>query len=150
MSEYITMVRRRPSHKRKGKSLEKQLKGTKAALKGLTFEIKVANWLADQDYKIKLRSKSKRLGEVDMIAERKVGILRKREVIFVECKNKKKITLKDFHRFVTKFERFLNREPDAFGLFIYRGELDKDVKDYYRKTLDPEIADLITLKKWRR
>lgn len=132
-------------------SSERRIKGYRSYVKGIEFERKVLNWLSDQGYNVrKLRQRSKRLGEIDIIAE-KLGFMgRKKEVLFVECKDKEKVSLKDFHRFVAKFTKFLEREPKAYGMFIYRGELEKDVKDYYENTLDPELYDLIEIKKWRR
>ena len=42
--------------------------------------------------------------------------------------------MRDFERFVTKFSKFLDRYPNAYGWLVYSGELD--VKDYYNNTLD--------------
>ncbi|MEM4466294.1 MAG: YraN family protein [Nitrososphaerota archaeon] len=129
---------------------ERRIKGYRSYVKGIEFERKIANWLSNQGYSIKkLRQRSKKFGEVDIIAI-KYGLFgRVKEVLFVECKDKDKVSLKDFHRFVRKFSKFLEREPKASGIFIYRGELEKDVKDYYENTLDVELHDLIKIKKWR-
>jgi hypothetical protein len=51
---------------------------------------------------------------------------------------------------VTKFSKFLDREPEASGLLVYSGELEPDVKDYYYSTLDPDLQERIELRKKTR
>jgi Holliday junction resolvase-like predicted endonuclease len=122
---------------------------------GLYYEVLVSNWLASEGYKVKIRQKSRRIGragrvgEADIIARKKKGLFGE-EVLFVECKDKKIVTLKDFQRFVTKFSKFLDREPEASGLLVYSGELEPDVKDYYYSTLDPDLQERIKLRKKTR
>jgi len=132
---------------KKTKSPERSRIGYKSFISGMEFERRVVNWLGEKGYVIRWRRRTKRLGEVDIIAE-KGRVFRK--VLFVECKRREKgkVTLRDFHKFVTKFEKFLRREPNAEGLFIYYGELEKDVRDYYNRSLDPDLAEVITIKKW--
>lgn len=132
------------------KNIERKIKGHKALERGLFFEDRVLNWLVNEGYVIKGKRRKGRFGEVDIIAEKEErGFLRTTyEVLFVECKHKQKITLKDFQHFVSKFENFLNREPYAYGLFAYRGELDKDIRRYYNQ-LREELRERIDFKKFK-
>jgi Holliday junction resolvase-like predicted endonuclease len=130
------------------RKIERKLKGHKAFERGILFEVKVGNWLSEKGYKTSFRKKSKRYGEVDIIATKRKHLLGK-EILFVECKDKEKITVKDFIRFVKKFESFLRKEPDAKGLFAYRGNLEEDAKIYYNSQLRDDLYEKITLKKWR-
>ncbi|MEM3419679.1 MAG: YraN family protein [Nitrososphaerota archaeon] len=130
------------------KEVERKIKGHKAFERGILFEVKVGNWLSEQDYKISHRKRG-RYGEVDIIATKRKHLFGK-EILFVECKDKEKITLKDFVHFVKKFEAFLRKEPNAKGLFVYRGELDKDAKAYYDSQLRDDLYERIEIKKWRK
>jgi diadenosine tetraphosphate (Ap4A) HIT family hydrolase len=82
------------------------------------------------------------VGEADIIARRKKFF--GEDILFVECKDKEVVTLKDFQRFVTKFSRFLDRYPKAYGWLVYSGELEPDVKDY-KKLLDELLVERIEL-----
>jgi Holliday junction resolvase-like predicted endonuclease len=123
--------------------------GAKTSPAGLYYEVLVSNWLESQGYHTRIRQKSRsigragRVGEADIIARRKK--LFGEKILFVECKDKKIVTLKDFQRFVTKFNKFLDREPKAYGWLVYSGELEPDVKDYYENTLDEYLYKRIKL-----
>jgi Holliday junction resolvase-like predicted endonuclease len=117
---------------------------------GLYYEVLVSNWLASKGYytRIRQRSRASRVGEVDIIARKKKFL--GEEILFVECKDKKIVTLRDFQKFVTKFSRFQRREAKVRGLLVYTGELEPDVKDYYNSTLDSDLKKNIELIKKTR
>jgi hypothetical protein len=109
---------------------------------GLFYEVLVGNWLATQGYKTRIRQRSRKLGEADIIATK--GTFRKK-FLFVECKDKMVVSLADFHKFVSKFSKFSNSKPKARGLLVYSGKLSADVKDYYNKTLDKGLRERVEL-----
>jgi len=108
---------------------------------GLYYEVLVSNWLESQGYKTRIRQRGK-LGEADIVGSK--GKLLKK-TLFVECKNKEVVSLLDFHRFVSKFKKFLDDKPKAKGLLVYSDELQSEVKDYYDNTLESELRDRVGL-----
>lgn len=116
----------------------------KASPPGLFYETLVSNWLESEGYRTRIRQRSKKLGEVDIVAQK--GTLRKK-ILFVECKDKETVSLSDFHKFVLKFSKFKAEQSKARGWLVFSGELHPDVKDYLEHTLDREIADSIELKR---
>ncbi|MEM4281446.1 MAG: YraN family protein [Candidatus Caldarchaeum sp.] len=115
----------------------------KGAPPGLYYEVLVSNWLQYDGYKTRIRQRSKKIGEADIIATK--SRLFNKEVIFVECKDKSQVSLTDFHKFVSKFRRFLNNNGKAEGLLVYSGDLHPDVKDYWQNTLESDLRNRIQL-----
>ena len=108
---------------------------------GLYYEVLVGNWLQSEGYKTRFRQRGK-IGEADIVATK--GRVFK-DTLFVECKNKEVVSLLDFHRFVSKFNRFLHQESKAKGLLVYSDELQPEVKDYFDNTLESELRDRIDI-----
>lgn len=119
----------------------------RASPAGLYYEVLVSNWLQSQGYRTRIRQRSRRIGEADIVATK--GRIFK-EISFVECKDKDEVKLRDFHRFASKFKKFLDNEPKAHALLVFRGELHPDVKDYWKNTMDKDLAERINLKRRTR
>jgi len=145
------MSGKRSTRKRTGKSKEtkNKIRGYKSALKGLDFERKVMEYFSKKGYTVKSRKKTKTYGEADIIAYKKGTWFTPDEYIFIECKNKEKIPLSDFVKFIDKFKRFRNtrREAKVLGYFIYKGNLDPKIKTTYRN-LEENLRKTIKIKKF--
>lgn len=127
---------------------------SKTSPAGLYYEVLVSNWLANEGYHTRIRQKSRRIGRAGRVGEADIIARKKRligeDIFFVECKDKKVVTLRDFQRFVTKFSRFLDNYPNAYGWLVYSGDLEPDIKDYYNNTLDEYLAERIEFKRRTR
>ena len=138
--------------RRKSKGVvERKIRGYKSALKGLDFERKVMEYLSKKGYTIKSsRKRTKAYGEIDIIAFKEGWFFNPDEYLVVECKDKDRVTLNDFVKFVAKLRRYASRKRDAdvYGLFAYRGKLDPQIKEYIQ-TLDRALRNSITIKKFR-
>ena len=137
--------------KRSHRVIERKIRGYKSALKGLDFERKVMEYLSKKGYTIKSsRKRTKTYGEIDIIAFKEGWFFNPDEYLVVECKDKDRIPLNDFVKFVAKLRRYASRKRDAYvyGLFAYRGTLDPQIKEYL-KTLDRSLRESITIKKFR-
>ena len=121
--------------------------GHKHFEKGLLFETKVVDYYSQMGYQIASRRRT-RIGEIDIVA-RKSSFWRGTHSLLIECKSKQKINLSDFVSFVEKFLRFRRQvgEGQSGGVFAYHGELDPNIKTYY-KTIDEGIRSGILLQKW--
>ena len=126
---------------------EKIVAGHRRFEKGILFENEVADHYSSMGYKIKSRRRT-RLGEIDIVAT-KSSFWRGSHALLIECKHKERISLSDFVRFVGKFLKFSRRagEDQSGGVFAYRGELDPNIKTYY-KTLDKSVRNAIFLERW--
>jgi hypothetical protein len=65
-------------------------------------------------------------------------------LVLIECKARKKISLKEFLRFKKALDRYHAQDSKVEGIFAYREELDRDVKPYIEDTGVP-----ITLERFR-
>ncbi len=74
-------------------------------------------------------------GEFDIIGEKKHGFLTRDEWIIAECKNKPKVTLSDFNKFLGKFSTFQKKHADdnVYGYFLTSGLFDRLVKSAKRE-----------------
>jgi hypothetical protein len=117
-------------------------------MKGKDFETKIALWLQNQGFKIKrIRERTKRLGEVDIVCAKKKWWGMGQDMLFVECKDKPTITGTDIVRFAEKVRKGLESGKVHRGLFVYRGELDPNAEKAIR-VMDDDIRDSIQFKKW--
>jgi hypothetical protein len=116
-------------------SLDKQKRGYKAVVKGLSFEKRVGEALSKKGYRI---SYEKAVGKArfDVFGKRKEG-WEPEEYCIAECKNKARVTSADIIRFMSKLRTFYDRLPVDFdgdkpkvqGLLAYTGELSADARN---------------------
>ena len=131
------------------KSSEKnRIRGYKSTLKGYSFEIKIANLWANKGYRTKQRKRTTKQ-EIDLVCEKDLG-WRGKEIVMIECKNKEKVTIKDFIKFCKNFRKFINRyEPNYYqvnGVFYYTGKLDSDIR-FIKEILPEEEIEKMTIMK---
>ena len=132
---------------RSGK-IEKKIRGYKSMIKGMEFENKISVWLQDQGFKVsKVRARSKRLGEIDLVCSKRKWAGFGEDILFVECKDKSTITGADILKFADKVRRALERKKIHSALFAYRGDMDPSAERAIR-LLDDNVRNSTQFKKW--
>jgi len=116
-------------------SVDKQMQGYRAALKGKDFEKKVGVFLSKQGYKIFFE---KPIGKDRFdVFGKKSDDLEGEEYCIAECKDKPFVSAADLEHFKAKLMRFYSRlpvdiddeKPEVQGLFAYTGKLPADARD---------------------
>ena len=134
--------------KSKGRKIKNITKGYKSLLKGIQYESKVKDYFSKKGYKI-----IKTGGEADIIAFRKGWLLEPDVYLFIECKNKKKIPVSDFIKFIEKFKQFKHEkeipgEVKVIGYFVYSGELSSQI-EFLHQNLEKKLKESIKLLHYR-
>jgi hypothetical protein len=109
--------------------------GVKAVIDGMTFEKKAMKLFARKGYKCELGDVSIPGMEFDIVGSRTEGsIFKKTYWIIVECKNKPRVTMQDFDKFLGKLVHFRKKKEleDAQGYLIASGVFDPPVKSAAR------------------
>jgi len=114
-------------------SVDKQRRGYKAVVKGLTFEKSVGEFLSKRGYEI---SYERKIGKArfDVFAKTEDD-LGNEEYCIAECKDKSRVTAADVLHFMSKLRAFYKRLPEDIyveGLLAYTGELPRDARDAAR------------------
>ena len=114
-------------------SVDKQRRGYKAVVKGLTFEKRIGEFLSKRGYKI---SYERKIGNArfDVFAKTEDD-WGNEEYCIAECKDKSRVTAADVLRFMSKLGAFYKRLPEDIeveGLLAYTGELPRDARDAAR------------------
>ncbi len=129
-------------------SEKNRIRGYKSNLKGLNFERKVANLWAQKGYRIKQRKRTTKQ-ELDLVCDIDLKWGRN-EIVLIECKNKTKVTIKDFIKFCKNFRKFITRNEQNYnyvkGVFYYTGKLDKDIR-FIKEILPEEEKEKMTIMK---
>lgn len=120
-------------HERK---LRQKIIGYEATLKGGYFEKKVHSRFARQGFTCELNVRSKGM-EFDILGYKDEGtIFKKRRWVFIECKNKPKVTMEDFKKFIGNFSMFKQKhqvkDEDVMGYLATSGIFDPLVKSSTR------------------
>jgi len=116
-------------------ALDKQKRGYKAVVKGLSFEKRVGELLSKQGYRISYE-KSVGRARFDVFGKWKED-WEPEEYCIAECKDKARVTSADVIRFMSKLRTFYARLPVDFdgdkpkvrGLLAYTGELSADARN---------------------
>ncbi len=111
--------------------------GLKGLISGEHFERKAMSFFKGKGFSCRLDVHIQG-SEFDIVGDRK-KLLRQREWILAECKNKPKVFLNDFMKFVGKLETFKRKhaEDKVHGFFVASGVFDSSVKSV--KRTHPEI-----------
>jgi Holliday junction resolvase-like predicted endonuclease len=124
------------------KKHEKVTRSLLSNIRGMSFEQEVATRLRKK-YAIEIlefRHKTLR-HEIDIVAREKGRWGGRGHLVLIECKARKKISLKEFLRFKKALDRYRAQDSKAEGIFAYRGELDRDVKPYIKDTRVPIMLE---------
>jgi hypothetical protein len=108
--------------------------GLRGVLAGERFERKCMGIFQKMGFACRLNVIEKG-AEFDIVGEKRGGWLENNEVVLAECKNKPKVILDDFNKFLGKFWAFQKRhsEDDVYGYFLTSGIFDRLVKSAKRE-----------------
>jgi bacillopeptidase F (M6 metalloprotease family) len=107
-------------------------------LKGSKLEKKVMEKFSEEGFTVRSNVRMKGFAEFDIIGWKDVGFLRKRrEWIFVECKNKDRVTPEDWKKFLGNFMTFKKKEEiddeDMTAYLITTGLFHPEIKKESKK-----------------
>lgn len=125
------------SNRRVGtKLLAAQARGHAADAKGLRFEQKVSTYYAKQGWRMQARVLL--VGREFDLGGTKKDLLSE-ENIFIECKDKARVTPSDVLAFLAKLKKLDDRWPEmtAKAVLAHTGELPKDARDAARASPIP-------------
>jgi hypothetical protein len=108
--------------------------GLKGVVAGSNFERKCMGTLHRMGFSCRLNV-TVNGGEFDIIGKKDGGFLESTKWILAECKNKPKVILDDFNKFLGKFMTFQKRHSDdeVYGYFLTSGVFDRLVKSAKRQ-----------------
>lgn len=103
--------------------------GLKGQLSGSNFERKALSVFKRMGYSCQLNVHIKG-SEFDVVGDKGGGWFSSKEWILAECKNKPKVFLNDFMKFVGKLETFKRKHSndEVHGYFVASGVFDPNVK----------------------
>jgi hypothetical protein len=85
--------------------------GLAAAMDGSNFEKKMLNYFSSKDYKCEINNRKIPGMEFDVVGVKK-GFWETRWII-AECKNKPKVTMQDFDKFLGKYHHFVKTHKET-------------------------------------
>lgn len=117
--------------------------GIRAVINGAAFEKKAMGYFTRRGYECQLNHTGIKGMEFDIIGEITTGtIFKKTSYIIAECKNKPKVIMQDFDKFLGKYVHFVRKynldEENCQGFMITSGIFDPLVKSATRS--HPEIT----------
>jgi IS1 family transposase len=127
LSVYVTATEVTHAIGKKSKAKTSEARGYEAQLRGQKLERKVASSFRKRGFKVRVNVRSKG-AEFDVIGKKEGGWFSSDEWVFVECKNKPKVTPADFKKFLGNFRIFCRRrkldEEEVDGYFYTTGVFD--------------------------
>lgn len=133
---YITAAEVTRAVGKKSRAKTSEARGYEAQLRGQKLEKKVADTFRKKGFKVRVNVRIKG-AEFDVTGKKESGWFSNDEWVFVECKNKPKVTPADFKKFLGNFRIFCKKrkldEKEVKGYFYTTGVFDPTVVSQARQ-----------------